>query len=102
MMGNSGVSIPAQILTAIDIDAKISFYGTYVLINEQVTLQSQDPVLNECAARLGVSLRQTEDQLTRDMLVATAAFINCVGGGNGRFVAVVKSLIIDLEPEVAF
>ena len=39
------------------IDAKISFYGTYVQLNEQVTLQNQDPVLNECAARLGVSLR---------------------------------------------
>ncbi len=39
--------------------------------------------LNECAARLGVSLRQTEDQLTRDMLAATAGFINCVGGVNG-------------------
>ena len=25
------------------IDAKISFYGTYVQINEQVTLQNQDP-----------------------------------------------------------
>ena len=65
------------------IDAKISFYGTYVQINEQVTLQNQDPVLNECAARLGVSLRQTEDQLTRDMLAATASAINCVGGVNG-------------------
>jgi hypothetical protein len=47
------------------------------------TLQNQDPVLNEAAARLGVSLRQTEDQLTRDMLAATASFINCVGGVNG-------------------
>ena len=46
-------------------------------------MQNQDPVLNECAARLGVSLRQTEDQLTRDMLAATAAFINCTGGVNG-------------------
>lgn len=40
-------------------------------------------VLNEAAARLGVSLRQTEDQLTRDMLAATAGFINCVNGVNG-------------------
>ncbi len=40
-------------------------------------------VLNECAARLGVSLRQTEDQLTRDMLASTSAFINCTGGVNG-------------------
>ena len=82
-LGNSGVTPPAQNLTAVDIDAKISFYGTYVQINEQVTLQNQDPVLNECAARLGLSLRQTEDQLTRDMLVSTAAFINCTGGVNG-------------------
>lgn len=82
-LGNTGVTPPAQNLTAVDIDAKISFYGTYVILNEQVTLQNQDPVLNECAARLGVSLRQTEDQLTRDMLAGTAAFINCVGGVNG-------------------
>jgi len=40
-------------------------------------------VLNECAARLGVSLRQTEDQLTRDMLASTASFINATGGVNG-------------------
>ena len=82
-LGNSGVTPPAQNLTAVDIDAKISFYGTFVQINEQVTLQNQDPVLNECAARLGVSLRQTEDQLTRDMLAGTAAFINCTGGVDG-------------------
>lgn len=29
-LGNSGVTPPAQTLTAVDIDAKISFYGTYV------------------------------------------------------------------------
>jgi N4-gp56 family major capsid protein len=82
-LGNSGVTPPAQTLTAVDIDARISFYGTYVQLNEQVTLQNQDPVLNECARRLGVSLRQTEDQLTRDMLASTASFINCTGGVNG-------------------
>jgi N4-gp56 family major capsid protein len=82
-LGNTGITPPAQTLSAVDIDAKISFYGTYLILNEQVTLQSQDPVLNEAAARLGVSLRQTEDQLTRDMLAATAGFINCVGGVNG-------------------
>lgn len=47
------------------------------------TLQNQDPVLNEAAQRLGVSLRQTEDELTRNMLASTASFINCTGGTNG-------------------
>lgn len=54
-----------------------------IKVTGNCTLQNQDPVLNEAAARLGVSLRQTEDQLTRDMLASTAAFINCVAGTNG-------------------
>jgi len=41
--------------------------------------------------------RMTEDQLVRDMLAGTAAVINCVGGVNGRIVAVVKSFLIGLE-----
>ena len=47
----------------------------------------------------GSNKLQTEDQLTRDMLAATAAFINCVGGVNGKLVAVVKSFLIDLDAE---
>jgi N4-gp56 family major capsid protein len=82
-LGNTGVTPPAVTLTAVDIDAEMSFYGQYVQLNEQVTLQNEDPVLNEAAARLGVSLRQTEDELTRNMLAATASFINCTGGVNG-------------------
>lgn len=82
-LGNSGVTPPAKNLTAIDIDAKMSFYGTYIIINEQVELQSQNPVLNEAANLLGLSLRETEDTLTRDMLASTSSFINCTGGVNG-------------------
>lgn len=55
-LGPNGITPPSQSLVAVDIDAKINFYGTYLYINEQVTLQNQDPVLNEAAARLGVSL----------------------------------------------
>lgn len=40
-------------------------------------------VLNEAAIRLGVSLRQTEDELTRNMLASTASQVNCVNGVNG-------------------
>jgi len=82
-LGNTGVTPPAQTLSAVNIDAEIDFYGTYIILNEQVTLQNQDPVLNEAAQRLGVSLRQTEDELTRNMLSSTASFLNCTGGNNG-------------------
>ncbi len=82
-LGNSGITPPGMVATAIDIDAKMSFYGSYVQINEQVTLQSQDPVMNAITARLGIQMRQTEDQLTRDMLASSASFINCTSGVNG-------------------
>lgn len=42
-LGNTGITPPAVNLTALDIDATISFYGMYILINEQVVLQDQDP-----------------------------------------------------------
>jgi len=37
-LGNTGVTPPSVALAAVDIDAKISFYGQYLVINEQVTL----------------------------------------------------------------
>jgi len=82
-LGNTGITPPADLLTAVHIDAKMQFYGKYIILNEQVSLQSQDPVLNAAVERLGHSLRKTEDQLTRDMLAAGAGFVNCVGGVNG-------------------
>lgn len=82
-LGPSGAPIPATPLTATDIDATVSFYGQFVAINQQVTLQNQDPVLNESAELLGLSLRMTEDQLTRDMLMASASVYNFEGGNNG-------------------
>jgi len=82
-LGTSGVTPPSQQLTAIDIDAQLSWYGSWIEMNEQVVLQSQESVLNEASIRLGVSLRQTEDELTRNMLASTATQINCVNGSNG-------------------
>lgn len=82
-LGNTGITPPAQTLSAVDIDAVVKFYGSYVMINEQVTLQNQDPALVEASIVLGISLRESEDQLTRDMLAATASFIDSVGGTNG-------------------
>ncbi len=40
-------------------------------------------VLNETSKLLGISLRETEDELVRDMLAATAVVQSCVNGTNG-------------------
>ncbi len=82
-LGNSGATPPGKLLSAAFIDATPSWFGTYVEINEQVTLQAQDPVLNQAAIRLGVCLRQTQDTLMRNELAASATIVNCVNGGGG-------------------
>lgn len=88
---------PPQQLTAVDIDADVNFYATYVVITREVTAVNQDPVLNQEAARLGQSLRETEDELMRSLLEGSASAVNCSGGVNGKIVAVLKSDLIDLE-----
>lgn len=45
--------------------------------------ESNSLVLNEAVARLGQSMRETEDELIRDMLAGTAGIINCTNGVNG-------------------
>ena len=82
-LGNSGATPPGQQLTAIDIDAKVQWYGTYVTSNEQVVLTSQDPVLNVLAERLGVFMKETDDELIRNVLASTASIQDSVYGTNG-------------------
>jgi len=99
-LGPAGVTPPAQQLSALDIDAQIQWYGSYVAITDQVTLINEDPVLNETASLLSQCLRETEDALVRNMLQATASVLNCVNGVNGkqnRDIAVVKSFLMDLK-----
>ena len=82
-LGNSGIAPPPVKPVRVDIQAKPKFYGQYMVLNEQVTLQNQDRVFANMAKRLGVSLRTTEDELTRSMFESGASFVNCVNGVNG-------------------
>lgn len=54
-LGNTGVTPPPTALSAVDIDARVDFYGMYVTLNEQVTLQNQDPKPNCSSATVAVS-----------------------------------------------
>jgi len=42
-LGPAMLNPPVQTLQAVDLDAKIQWYGTYVLITKQVTTINQDP-----------------------------------------------------------
>lgn len=45
-LGNTGVTPPSVALTAVDIDATLSFYGQYIQLNEQVTLPDFEVSIN--------------------------------------------------------
>jgi len=79
----TGAEVPAVTPSRIDIDATVSFYGQFMALNQTINLQNQDAVLTNMAELLGLSMRMTEDQLTRDMLAATASVYYCTGGNNG-------------------
>jgi len=80
---DSGLTPPGQVLNATDIDARLDWYGTYVTITDQVMFINQDPVLNQTVSLLAQSMRETEDELIRNMLASTSSVINCTGGTNG-------------------
>ena len=82
-LGNTGIEPPSQVATREIIDAAMSFYGTSVILNEQVVIQDQDPVLSWVTERLGVAMRQAEDIILRDYLLSAASVYNCKGGTSG-------------------
>jgi N4-gp56 family major capsid protein len=94
-LGNGGETPPPVVPDALNIDATVQFHGQYMIINEQVTLQRQDPEMNKFIELLGRSLRQTEDELTRNVLQSTASAIDCVGGFNGDSPTDITSSDID-------
>jgi len=82
-LDGSGIDPAATPLPAVNVDVTPTYHGLYVRLEEQVTLLRNDRVLSNAAARLGQSMRQTEDELTRDVLASTASATNCTGGANG-------------------
>lgn len=68
-LGNSGIDPPSQVPQRDIIDAEMSFFGTSCIINEQVILQDQDPVLAWVSERLAVAMRQASFGLNKSSLI---------------------------------
>ena len=81
-LSENGLPPPPQVLSALDIEATMKTYGTYMQLTREVVLQNQDPVLNQATLLLGICLRETEDVLVRDLLASATGFTQCVTGTN--------------------
>jgi N4-gp56 family major capsid protein len=74
---------PSQQLNRVDVDCRVRVYATYIVLTRQVTITNEDPILNSAAARLGQSMRETQDLVMRDTLESSASIVNSVNGSNG-------------------
>lgn len=78
-----GVTPPGAPLSATDIKARVSFYGNFCTITNQVQLTVEDRTLNESSKLLSQNLAQTLDEVTRDVLASTSSVLQCSNGING-------------------
>lgn len=79
-----GVTPPGAPLSVTDLQARVSFYGNFVTLTNQVQLTVEDEVLNQAARLLAQNLGQTVDQVTRDVLAATSSVYASANGSNGN------------------
>jgi len=82
-LSGNGTPVKGKTLSSSDIDAKIDYYGDWAGVSEQVYRANQEKVLNEASLILGLQMRETEDELIRDILESTPSQVNCTNGFNG-------------------
>ena len=71
-----------QKLAKTDLTAQIAFYGDFVTITDVIDLTVEDAVLTVEAELLGEQAGETRDELTKDMLAATASTTDATNGTN--------------------
>jgi N4-gp56 family major capsid protein len=79
-----GTTPPGAPLSANDLKARVSFYGNYVTLTNQVEMTVEDRTLNEASRLLAQNMGQTIDEVTRDVLASTSSVLACSNGVNGR------------------
>lgn len=90
-----GVTPPPEQVSKFDITAVVSQYGKVVSLSDDVIITVQDQTSNEVADMLAQNMASTYDKVVRNMLVATAAQIDCLSGVNGN--AITEVTTTDLE-----
>lgn len=78
-----GTTPPGQQGAKTDILAQISWYGDWMGISDVIDLTVEDRVITEFTELEGEQMGLTLDNLTRDILVATASYTNAANGSNG-------------------
>ena len=97
---SEGITPSAEQVSKFDITATVSQYGKVVQLSDDVIVTVQDETSNEVADMLAQNMASTYDKIVRNMLVATAAQIDCLNGQNGN--AITEFTTTDLELAVDY
>lgn len=89
-----------ETVTKFDIDASVSTYGNVVALSDDVIIYVQDETANEVADMLSQNMFSTLDKLTRNVLNATTAQIDCSNGSNGN--AITELTQTDLDSAIDY
>jgi N4-gp56 family major capsid protein len=100
-----GVTPTGKSLSVTDITATALQYGDFTRISDAVTTESPDPILTETSEILGEQMGLTNDELTRDVLVAgtvvqyasTAVSRVTVAAGMKLIVAEIDEAVLTLK-----
>ena len=66
----AGVTPAGKALSVTDATAVVAWYGDYVTVDDEVQVESYDPILTEAAEILGDQAGDSLDQLCRDVIAA--------------------------------
>jgi N4-gp56 family major capsid protein len=81
-LDGSGIDPAPELVNFRDVDATMEHFAKVLLINDQVTMYSNDKTLNKMTQLLGQWLSEKEDRLLREVQDGAAGIINCTGGNN--------------------
>lgn len=95
-----GVTPTGSSLTVTDITATALQYGDWTRFSDVVTTQSPDPILTEATEILGIQMGDTNDTLTRDVLVAGTT-VQFAGAAVSRVTVAVTEILNEAEVKEA-
>jgi len=75
-----GITPSGDKLAKVDLTAQVSQYGSYVTITDVVDLTVEDNTVMVTVDRQNDQMNNTEDQLCRDYICASASSVDCTNG----------------------
>lgn len=97
---SEGITPNSEQVSKFDITTILSQFGKVVELSDDIIVTVQDQTSNEVADMLSQNMASTYDKIIRNMLISSAAQIDCLNGVNGN--TITELTYTDLELAVDY